>query len=78
MNTNEVKAYESHVGRGVDILSKMPSVPAEVIAVAMEHHENALGQGYPRHLRDVKMNPFSKIVALADTFCEAKGFRKAA
>jgi putative nucleotidyltransferase with HDIG domain len=70
MNATEVRTYESHVSRSVEILSQMPSVPAEVIAVAMEHHENALGQGYPRHLRDVKMNPFSKIVALADTFCE--------
>jgi len=70
MTTAEVKEYETHVHRGVCILQSMPSVPPEVVAVAMEHHENAIGQGYPKHLRDIKMNPFSRIVALADAFCE--------
>ncbi len=67
---SEVKEYESHVMKGVEILQSMPSVPIEVISVAMEHHENAIGQGYPKHLRDIKLNPFSRIVALADAFTD--------
>jgi putative nucleotidyltransferase with HDIG domain len=70
MTAQEIKDYENHVMRGVEILSSMPSVPTEVIRVAMEHHENAIGQGYPRHLRDLKMNIFSRIVALADCYCD--------
>jgi putative nucleotidyltransferase with HDIG domain len=49
MSLQDIKAYEAHVMRGVEILSTMPSVPNEVIGIAMEHHENAIGQGYPRH-----------------------------
>ena len=35
-----------------------------------EHHENAMGLGYPRKLRDIRMNPLAKVVALATQFCE--------
>jgi putative nucleotidyltransferase with HDIG domain len=70
MTHTEVKDYESHVMRGVETLQSMPSVFSEIISVAMEHHENAIGQGYPKHLRDIKMNPFSRIVALADAFAD--------
>lgn len=70
MTMNEVKNYETHVMRATEILASMPSISSEVVSVALEHHENAIGQGYPRHLRDVRMHPFSKIVALADSFCD--------
>ena len=70
MVLHEVKAYTTHVMRAAEILNSMPSVSTEVISVALEHHENAIGQGYPRHLRDIRMHPFSRIVALADAFCD--------
>lgn len=70
MDLKEVKEYETHVMRATEILGSMSSVSTEIISVAMEHHENAIGQGYPRHLRDIRMHPFSRIVALADAFCE--------
>jgi HD-GYP domain-containing protein (c-di-GMP phosphodiesterase class II) len=56
--------------RGADLLRGMPSIPDDLVAIILEHHENAVGQGYPRRLRDFKMNPLAKIVALADRFCE--------
>ncbi|MFN7906106.1 MAG: HD-GYP domain-containing protein [Pseudobdellovibrionaceae bacterium] len=70
MSIHEVKSYETHVMRAAEILASMPSVSNDVVSVALEHHENAIGQGYPRHLRDVRLHPFSKIVALADCFCD--------
>jgi HD-GYP domain-containing protein (c-di-GMP phosphodiesterase class II) len=70
MSAEEVQTYETHVYRGVEILQSMPSVPEEVIAMLFEHHENAIGQGYPRKLRDFKMNPLAKVVALADAFAD--------
>ena len=70
MSLQQVKAYESHVMRAAEILNSMPTVSSEVISVALEHHENAIGQGYPRHLRDIRMHPFSRIVALADAFSD--------
>lgn len=62
--------YEKHCFRGVEIMRTVSSVPQEVMAIIFEHHENSIGQGYPRSLRDMRLHPFSKVVALADTFCE--------
>ena len=36
--------------------------------VAMEHHENFYGGGYPRNLRGDDIHPFSQVVSLADKF----------
>jgi putative nucleotidyltransferase with HDIG domain len=62
--------YETHPFRGAEILRSMPSVSEELISIVYEHHENAIGQGYPRRMRDLRMNPLAKIVAFADAFCE--------
>ncbi len=70
MNRDQLALYESHVHRGVEILRSMPSMSEDIIAICLEHHENAAGQGYPRRLRDFKTNPFARIVALADCFSE--------
>lgn len=70
MNAEEVAIWETHAYRGAQILLSLPEMPAEVVAVALEHHENAIGQGFPRRIRDPKMNPFAKIVALADLFVD--------
>lgn len=66
----DLEFYQKHPFRGIEILRTVESVPQEVMAIVYEHHENAIGQGYPRALRDVRLHPFSKVVALADTFCE--------
>lgn len=70
MTREQLAIYESHVYRGVEILRSMPSVSEDIIAICLEHHENAAGQGYPRRIRDFKMNPFARIVALADCFSD--------
>lgn len=70
MSREQSALYETHVYRGVDILRSMPSVSDDIIAMALEHHENAPGQGYPRRIRDIKMNPFARVVALADCFAD--------
>jgi putative nucleotidyltransferase with HDIG domain len=66
----DLEYYQKHAFRGVEILRTVENVPQEVMAIVYEHHENSIGQGYPRALRDVRLHPFSKVVALADTFCE--------
>lgn len=66
----DIVFHERHAFRGIEILRTVPDVPSEVMAIVAEHHENAIGQGYPKGLRDIRMHPFSKVVALADCFCE--------
>ncbi|MCK6597039.1 MAG: HD domain-containing protein [Bdellovibrionaceae bacterium] len=68
--SEDLEYYQKHPFRGLEILRTVENVPQEVLAIVYEHHENAIGQGYPRAYRDVRLHPFSKVVALADTFCE--------
>ena len=70
LSRDEQALYESHAFRGAEIMRTMPSVPDELVSVAYEHHENSIGQGYPRRLRDFRIAPFAKVVAVADTFCD--------
>lgn len=66
----ELHYYESHPLRGVEILRDIKEIPSDVLAIVMEHHENALGLGFPRRIRDIKINPLARIVAVADCFVE--------
>jgi putative nucleotidyltransferase with HDIG domain len=66
----DLEYYQKHPFRGIEILKTVENVPQEVMAIVYEHHENSIGQGFPRALRDVRLHPFSKVVALADAFCE--------
>ncbi len=66
----DLEYYQRHAFRGLEILKTVENVPEEVMAIVSEHHENSIGQGYPRGTRDVRLHPFSKVVSLADSFCE--------
>jgi putative nucleotidyltransferase with HDIG domain len=70
MTYEEIKEYESHPFRGMQLLATLQVVPEDVIAMVYEHHENSIGQGYPRRLWDMKLNPMSRVIAIANCFCE--------
>jgi putative nucleotidyltransferase with HDIG domain len=66
----ELHHFESHTLRGVEILRDIKEIPSDVLAIVLEHHENAMGLGYPRRIRDIKINPLARIVAVADCFVD--------
>ncbi len=66
----ELQHYESHTLRGVELLRDIKEIPSDVLSIVMEHHENALGMGYPRRIRDIKIHPLARIVAVADCFVD--------
>lgn len=66
----ELKIYEAHPIKGAEMLRQVEGMSVEVLLVVSEHHENSMGTGFPKRIRDVKMNPMSKIVALADCVTE--------
>ena len=70
MSFEETQLFEQHPYKGMEMLLTLGMVPDDVVAIVYEHHENALGQGYPRKLRNIKMHPLAKVVALANDFCE--------
>jgi len=69
MNPDQVKSYETHPTKGLDILSRIKSIPSDVVQVAFQHHENCHGQGYPRGVTKAHIHPFARLIAVADEFC---------
>ena len=65
---DELTEYESHPYRGVQILQTVPAIPDDVISIVYEHHENSFGQGFPRRLREIRINPLARVVSLANAF----------
>ena len=70
MTNEELQLYETHAYKGAQLLAGLGVVPDDIVAMVYEHHENALGQGYPQRIRDLKTHPLAKIVALANQFVE--------
>lgn len=70
MSASERAAWEQHPYHSAEILRGLPNMPLEAVAVALEHHENAMGLGFPRRARDFSMHAHAKIVSLADAFVD--------
>lgn len=68
MNAEEIQLYETHSFKGMQMLQSLGIVPDDIVSIVFEHHENSIGQGFPQRLRDVKMHPLAKVVALADGY----------
>jgi len=61
---------ETHVSRGRDILTYVKGVPNDVVDIVFQHHEDLLGQGYPRGLHKNHIHPLAKIFQVADIFTD--------
>jgi HD-GYP domain-containing protein (c-di-GMP phosphodiesterase class II) len=66
----ERQQWRQHPEWGSEILKKLTAVPPEVIAVALEHHEDEKGGGFPSGLDGSRIHAMAKVVAVADKFCE--------
>ncbi|WP_374074777.1 HD domain-containing phosphohydrolase [Bdellovibrio bacteriovorus] len=69
LSQKERALIETHPTRGKEILESLRTAPSEVIQVAYEHHEDVIGQGYPRGLDHKRIHPMSHIIAVANAFC---------
>jgi putative nucleotidyltransferase with HDIG domain len=70
MTHEERQLYELHPAKGVEILKTIEGVPEDVLAIVFEHHENAIGHGFPRRLKTLRIHPLARVIGLADLFCE--------
>lgn len=68
MTADEIQLYETHPQRGKEILSTFPGFPSDVVQIAFQHHENALGTGYPLGLSGVRVHPLAKLIHVTDEF----------
>lgn len=69
-NADENRLYQQHSIQGAELLRFVEGMSVEVLLIISEHHELSNGTGFPKGLRDARINPLSKIVSLADQFCD--------
>ena len=64
----ELAIMQSHPTVGWKLLVSDNALPGCVIDAAYGHHEHVDGTGYPRGLTEERIAPYTKIVAIADTY----------
>lgn len=62
------REYEMHCFYGYDLLKEIQSFPEEIAKIALEHHENKDGSGYPQNLSSNETTEISKIIHFTDLF----------
>jgi putative nucleotidyltransferase with HDIG domain len=67
-NTNETALYNRHTEFGAKILRDGYRLPERVIDVALSHHEQVNGDGYPNGLKGEEIGYFSRIVAIVNVY----------
>jgi HD-GYP domain-containing protein (c-di-GMP phosphodiesterase class II) len=68
LDEEEVRIMKTHTRLGYNLLKSSDNMNASAATVALTHHEQIDGRGYPRRLQDVNISPFSKIVSIANTY----------
>lgn len=64
----EYNVVKTHVLFGNNILKGLKNLDPRVAEVAMRHHERCDGTGYPGGYKREQIEPFARIVAIADTY----------
>lgn len=68
LTLEEMEIIKSHSVLGYRILKGIDTLDPEVLQTVVFHHERIDGSGYPLGLKGDKINLFSRIIAVADTF----------
>lgn len=64
----EYNLVKTHVLFGNNILKSIDNLDPRIAEVAMRHHERCDGTGYPGGYKREQIEPFARIVAIADTY----------
>lgn len=68
LNDEELEQYKLHTSKGYEHLGKIVTIKPSVKIVALQHHEQTDGKGYPLGFDGSKINKFAKIVTIADSY----------
>jgi HD-GYP domain-containing protein (c-di-GMP phosphodiesterase class II) len=68
LSEQEMAVMREHATHGRDVLLSSSGAPLKAIDVAHAHHEHIDGGGYPRGLTEAQITPFTRMVAITDTF----------
>lgn len=68
LSQQDTKIFQTHTQIGYKILKYEMGLPEEICLVALEHHENNDGSGYPFKLSGEQISPLSRVVGLCSFF----------
>ncbi|MDR3589618.1 MAG: HD domain-containing phosphohydrolase [Negativicutes bacterium] len=68
LTASEWKTLQAHTNLGDTRLAADAAVPEACRLVAVQHHENYDGSGYPQGLSGESIHPYSRITTVADTY----------
>jgi len=75
LSENISKEMRSHPLLSYNIMKGIPNLKNSIAEGVLNHHERLDGSGYPRGIKDDKINSFARIIAIADTFDEVNSTR---
>lgn len=58
----------AHVGTGAALIKGVSGLSNDIILGILQHHECIDGSGHPTGVNGLKIHPYAKIIAVADTF----------
>ncbi len=68
LTEEEMNLVRFHSIRGYKFLKQNTELPRSILLCALQHHERDDGSGYPLSVREDKIHPYAKIIAVADVF----------
>ncbi len=60
--------WQAHTDLGAEYLLGLPGVDPLWVSVALTHHRNHVGGGYPKMFHDHVQSPFAQLVRIADAY----------
>lgn len=68
LTDGEFREMKLHTVYGCEIIKSVYGLNSKIAGIAFQHHEKWDGSGYPLGISDKIINPFSRIVSLADVY----------
>jgi len=79
LDEEEIRTMKTHTRLGYNLLKSSDHMNASAATVALTHHEQLDGKGYPRRMQESGISHFTKIVSIANTYdgmTSDKGYKK--
>jgi HD-GYP domain-containing protein (c-di-GMP phosphodiesterase class II) len=68
LTLDEQVLVRNHPQDGYNLLINLPYLPKEVLFMALQHHENGDGSGFPRGLRLQEIHTWARILRVIDSY----------
>lgn len=68
LDEEETRTMRSHTRLGYNLLKSSDNMSSSAATVALTHHEQLDGKGYPRRMQEAGISQFTKIVSIANTY----------